>query len=79
MKIKDGKILVDVKEKACLGRRCYWPRPDPGVFVQGRGYKTRGSKPSTEWICGTRAIHGCPDEFCSIWKNNDQNNFELEA
>ena len=68
MKVKDKDIKkeVDVLEKACVTdiRRCYWPRPDPGVFTPGKGYKTRGSKPSGEYICGTRAIHGCPEEFC---------------
>lgn len=64
MKIKDGKQTVDVCHNDCPKRRCYWPRPDPGVFTQCQGYKSRSSKPSKEWICGTRAIHGCPDEFC---------------
>lgn len=60
MKIKDKKLkrTVDVSHKNCLKEDCYWPRPDPGVFVQGRGYRSRGGK--TEWICGHRAIHGCP-------------------
>jgi hypothetical protein len=68
MKVKDKTIgkLVDVAEKECVSgeRKCYWPRPDPGVFAPGRGYKSRGSKPSTEYICGTRAVRGCPDEYC---------------
>jgi hypothetical protein len=60
---KDIKSQVDVCDKDCPKRDCYWPRTDPGVFVQGRGYRSRGSKPSNEYICGTREIHGCPDEF----------------
>jgi len=61
MKIKDKNLkkLVDVSDKDCLRRKCYWPRPDPGVFVQGRGYRSRPGK-RDQWICGTRAIHGCP-------------------
>jgi len=66
MKIKDKElnVLVDVCHKDCPKRECYWARPDPGVFVPGRGYKTRGSAPSKEYICGTRAINGCPDKYC---------------
>jgi hypothetical protein len=64
MKVKDKAIgeIVDVAEKHCIGRRCYWPRPDPGVFTPGKGYKSRGSTHTEEYICGTRAIHGCPDD-----------------
>ena len=66
MKVKDKElnVMVDVCDKNCTNRPCYWPRTDPGVFVQGKGYKSRGNKPSPEYICGTRAIHGCPDEYC---------------
>ena len=68
MKVKDKDIneFVDVCAKECVlhKRPCYWPRPDPGVFTQGKGYKSRGSKPSKYYICGTRAIHGCPDKYC---------------
>jgi len=60
MKIRDRKIKQDVSvsDKECLKRKCYWPRPDPGVFTQGIGYRTRSGK--REWLCGTREIHGCP-------------------
>jgi len=63
---KDLKVEVDVCEAACVKtpRECYWPRPDPGVFTPGKGYKSRGSKPSSDYICGTRAIHGCPNKYC---------------
>ena len=65
MKIKDKKLkkMVDVCDADCPNRKCYWARPDPGVFVQGRGYRQRGPKPSTDYICGQRAIHGCPDKY----------------
>ena len=64
MKIKDKKmkVMVDVCDPDCPNRPCYWPRIDPGIFVQGRGYRSRPGK--REWICGHRAIHGCPDEYC---------------
>ena len=58
---KELKKKVDVCCADCPKYKCYWARPDPGVFVPGRGYKSRGSKPSNEYICGNRAIHGCPD------------------
>jgi len=65
MKVRDKKIHEDVNvcEKDCPTRTCYWPRPDPGIFTQGVGYRIRypGRKP--EWICGHRAIHGCPNEY----------------
>jgi len=66
MKVRDKKLKKDVHvcHEDCPHRHCYWPRSDPGVFVQGQGYKSRGSKPSNEYICGNRAIHGCPAEFC---------------
>ena len=54
---------VDVCCKECLGRECFWARPDPGIFVQGRGYRSREGKRG--WICGRRAIHGCPEKYCN--------------
>jgi hypothetical protein len=63
MKVRDRKIheTVDVSSKECLKLQCYWPRPDPGAFVQGRGYSERYSGWKPGWICGTREIRGCPD------------------
>lgn len=62
MKVRDKalKETVAVYDKSCLKRSCYWPRPDPGSFSQGRGYCSR-SGGKREWLCGTRAAHGCPD------------------
>ena len=62
MKIKDKKLkkMVDVSAKDCLTKKCYWPRPDPGIFTQGQGYRTRESG-DAGYLCGTREIHGCPD------------------
>ncbi len=60
MKIKDKslKVLVDVAQKECQSFTCYWPRPDPGVFTQGQGYRQRECRQG--WLCGRREIHGCP-------------------
>ena len=60
MKIKDKneKRMVDVSDKDCPKRKCYWAREDPGVFTQGVGYRRREGKPI--WLCGNREIHGCP-------------------
>jgi hypothetical protein len=60
MKIKDKvlKKIVDVYDKSCPARKCYWAREDPGTFTQGQGYKFR----SNNWLCGTREIKGCPDD-----------------
>lgn len=61
MKVTDKtiKVKVDVLEKACLHRDCYWPRKNPGVFTQGRGY----THTSDDWLCGTREINGCPKKY----------------
>ena len=67
MKIRD-KLLkknIDVRCGECQKYKCYWPRPDPGVFTQGQGYKARTV--NSGWICGTREVKGCPD-------NPDQEN-----
>ena len=62
MKVKDknNKQMVDVVDKDCLKRKCYWPRPDPGVFTQGVGYRTRYPGRDPEWLCGRREVSGCP-------------------
>lgn len=61
MKVKDKELknLVDVCCKECPSYECYWPRPDPGVFTQGVGYRQRSSG-SKDWLCGNREIRGCP-------------------
>jgi len=60
MKIKDKKfkVFVDVSDEDCPKRKCYWPRNDPGCFVQGVGYRQRSNSPG--WLCGNREIRGCP-------------------
>ena len=60
MKIRDKTVkeLVDVLDKNCLKRPCYWPRPDPGVFTQGVGYRSRPGE--RQWLCGHRECRGCP-------------------
>jgi hypothetical protein len=54
-----SRAALDVSDKYCPKRSCYWPRPDPGVFTQGQGYKQRSGK--QEWLCGNRELRGCPD------------------
>ena len=58
MKVKDKelKVFVDVRAKECPTYACYWPRQNPGVFAQGRGY----SNPTKDYLCGNREIRGCP-------------------
>ncbi|MBU2852931.1 hypothetical protein [Acidithiobacillus ferriphilus] len=60
MKIRDKELkeTVDVYDRDCLKKSCYWPRPNPGSFAQGRGYYNTHVK---GWVCGTRHAHGCPD------------------
>jgi len=62
MRIRDKNVkeIVDVSDKDCLHRPCYWPRPDPGVFTPGIGYRTRHPGRKPDWLCGNREIRGCP-------------------
>ncbi len=61
MKVKDKALnkMIDVSQKDCPTFTCYWPRPDPGIFTQGQGY--RKASVDRGWICGNREIRGCPD------------------
>lgn len=65
MKVKDKKlkVMVEVCDKQCPNRSCYWARPDPGVFTQGQGYRQRESG-GRGYLCGTREIRGCPEDVC---------------
>ncbi len=62
MIIRDRQLKhdVDVCCKDCPTYQCYWPRPDPGVFVQGQGYR-QTDRGRGRWLCGTREIQGCPE------------------
>jgi hypothetical protein len=63
MMVRDRQLkrLVDMVDKGCLKRTCYWPRQDPGSFSQGVGYRTRlNAKGGIDWLCGRREINGCP-------------------
>lgn len=62
MMLLDKKVGVKVfvLDKECQKRSCYWPRPDPGAFTPGVGYRAREGK--QQWLCGTREIRGCPVE-----------------
>ena len=64
MKVRDKNVkqMVDVSDKECPTRECYWPRPDPGVFTQGAGYRTRNPGHKADWLCGTREMNGCPED-----------------
>src|SRR5690606_15538386 len=73
MEIRDKNLKqkVDVVDALCLKRSCYWPRPDPGVFTQGQGYRSRHGK--RKWLCGTREIHGCRSHVtCPEWGTKDK-------
>ncbi len=61
MKIRDKNLkkMVDVAEKNCPKFKCYWARPDPGVFTQGVGYRQTCKNPV--YLCGHRDVHGCPE------------------
>ncbi len=63
MKIKDKScgVMVDVCCKDCLKYKCYWPRPNPGSFTLGQGYMSYRDERGNMWLCGTREIHGCPE------------------
>jgi hypothetical protein len=58
MQIHDKELRRKISVAAidCPKKQCYWPRPDPGSFTQGKGYKFR----SNDWLCGTREANGCP-------------------
>jgi hypothetical protein len=55
MEVRDKNLKVDVLvcDRNCPNKDCYWPRPDPGSFTKGVGYKQR-SNGSVGWLCGTR-------------------------
>ena len=56
---KNLKVKVNVSEPDCPKYPCYWTRLDPGVFIQGQGYRERSGR-KREWLCGNREIRGCP-------------------
>ena len=62
MKVKDKtlNVPVDVCRKECLTFKCYWARPNPGIFNKGQGYRSYGDKRDKEYLCGNREISGCP-------------------
>jgi len=58
MKIKIGKLVVDVLDADCADRPCYRFGYDKGSFTPGRGY-TRYHTVERP-VCMTRHLHGCP-------------------
>jgi hypothetical protein len=53
MRIRDKELkeVVDVCDRDCPKKTCYWPRPDP---LRSYGYFV--------WVCRTRYAHGCPTD-----------------
>lgn len=63
MKVKIGKLRVDVLDKKCPTRPCYTLGFDKGSYTPGRGY-TSYHKVNGRFIeypvCMTRHLNGCP-------------------
>jgi len=72
VKDKNHKELVDVCDRDCLQRPCYWPREDPGVFTQGVGYRSRNERGKPDWLCGNREIRGCPNPLPATEKGAEE-------
>lgn len=64
VEIKDKKLKkkVDVSYPECAQYACCWPRPNPGSFQQGVGYRSCGDSRDKQWVCGQRDARGCPDQ-----------------
>ena len=77
MKVRDKNVKewVDVSDKECPKRECYWPRPDPGAFTHGVGYRAR-HQGKRDWLCGNREIRGCPRKYCHTSGNKDNSEGE---
>ncbi len=62
VKVRDKHLKrdVDVYCKDCPKYKCYWARPDPGVFIPGQGY--RKAPVDRGYLCGNREIRGCPEQ-----------------
>ena len=62
MKVKVGKVEVDVMDALCPFRPCFHLHQWMGTYTQGRGYNYA---PRSQWYhhCQRRADHGCPDQI----------------
>lgn len=58
MKVKHEGKSVEVLDKKCLSRKCFWLGQDKGSYVAGRGYTSYHKTP--QWCCMRRHLHGCP-------------------
>lgn len=56
---------VDVCDRDCPRRPCYWPRPVPGAFTQGQGYRQR-SEGSAAGFAGIVRFAGVLIRFRSL-------------
>ena len=61
MNIKVEGKEVDVVDKLCAKRSCFFLLQDKGTFVPGRGYTYYHKKP--RWVCGRRHLNGCPTPY----------------
>jgi len=64
MKVKIGTVSVDVLDRECSNRPCYWLGYDKGSYSQGRGYTSyhknvQGRRVEFP-VCMTRHLRGCP-------------------
>jgi hypothetical protein len=56
MKIKHNGEMVDVADKECKKKRCFAVQRKVISASNGKGYFS--------FVCATREIKGCPDEYC---------------
>lgn len=55
----DGR-KVDVLDRRCAERPCFWFGFDKGTFVPGRGYTSYHKEERP--VCLQRHLHGCPQK-----------------
>ena len=64
MKIKIGKLRVDVSEARCASRPCFQFGFDKGSYSPGRGYTSYHKDTKGRYVeypvCMRRHLHGCP-------------------
>lgn len=63
MKVKVNGRTVDVLDRACPKKPCFWLGFDKGILIPGQGYRyhTDGrGKPVEYAVCWRRHRFGCP-------------------